>query len=245
VLMAWQNGRSSADGLESFLWGFGFAGATIGSWFVPAIARTTTRGLACMLWPLFLLGTALVLVNAIAYTAKHRDRGVGSARSAIEAHDLAQRDHKRLSGELDAMKPNPRWVKTSGCSDITVAKSDAYCSEVKRIQGELAKASATLALPRPISADPQAERLGMVLAAAPETVADWLPIFFAVALDLLATGFITAAFAPIRYPVAARFGLALRRAGEWQADAAGQGLRFQYRWPKAEALSQARGELLT
>jgi len=37
-----------------------------------------------------------------------------------------------------------------------------------------------------------------VLLAAPETVADWLPIFFAIAMDLLASGLISMAFAPMR-----------------------------------------------
>lgn len=196
--MAWENGAATADGLQSLLWGSAYASAVVGSWFLPTIARTTTPGYALGAWFLFAIGTLFVLINAIGYTAKHRDSGVGAARDEIHAHDLAQREYTRLSGELDAMKPNPRWGKTSGCTDITVVQSDKYCADVRRVQGELAKHQIILARPKPLSADPQAERLSMVLTAAPETVADWLPIFVAVAMDLLASGLISMAFAPIR-----------------------------------------------
>lgn len=196
--MAYDNGTATASGLHGLLWGSAYASAVVGSWFLPTIARTTTPGYSLGAWFLFAIGTAFVLINAIGYTAKHRDSGVGAARDEIHAHDIAQREYTRLSGELDAMKPNPRWGKTSGCTDITLAKSDDYCKQVRRIQGELAENQAILARPRPLSADPQAERLSMVLTAAPETVADWLPIFVAVAMDLLASGLISMAFAPIR-----------------------------------------------
>lgn len=196
--MAWENGSATATGLQSVLWGAAYAAAVVGSWFLPTIARTTTPGYKLGAWFLFLIGTAFVLINAIGYTAKHRDSGVGAARDEIHAHDIAQREYIRLTGELDAMKPNPRWAKTTGCTDITVPQSDKYCAEVRRVRGDLDKHQVTLARPRPLSADPQAERLSMVLTAAPETVADWLPIFVAVAMDLLASGLISMAFAPIR-----------------------------------------------
>ena len=196
--MAWENGAATAHGLQSLLWGSAYAAAVVGSWFLPTIARTTTPGYKLFAWSLFLIGTAFVLVNAIGYTAKHRDSGVGAARDEIHAHDIAQREYDRLSLELEAMKPNPRWAKTSGCTDITVPQSDRYCEGVRLVRGELAQQQAVLARPKPLSADPQAERLSMVLAAAPETVADWLPIFVAVAMDLLASGLISMAFAPMR-----------------------------------------------
>ncbi len=195
--MAWDNGAATASGFHGLLWGSAYASAVVGSWFLPTIARTTTPGYSFGAWFLFAIGTAFVLINAIGYTAKHRDSGVGAARDEIHAHDIAQREYDRLNGELNAMKPNPRWAKTSGCTDVTVVQSDKYCSDVRRVQGELAKHQATLARPKPLSADPQAERLSMVLTAAPEAVADWLPIFVAVAMDLLASGLISMAFAPM------------------------------------------------
>jgi hypothetical protein len=198
ALMAFRNGQGTAPGLEGALWASAYASAVVGSWFLPSVARTSPRGYALAAWLLFLIATAFVLINAIGYTAKHRDSGVGAARDEIHAHDIAQREYDRLSGELDAMKPNPRWIKTSGCTDITVPQSDKYCEGVRKVRGELAKQQAILARPKPLSADPQAERLSMVLTAAPETVADWLPIFVAVAMDLLASGLISMAFAPMR-----------------------------------------------
>jgi hypothetical protein len=202
ALMAFKNGQGGQSGLEGLLWGSAYASAVTGSWFLPSIAGTVSRGYRFAAWCLFLIGTAFVLINAIGYTAKHRDSGVGAARDEIHAHDLAQREYDRLTGELNAMKPNPRWAKTAGCTDITVEKSDKYCSDVRRVRDELAKQQAILARPRPLSADPQAERLSMVFFAAPETVADWLPIFVAVAMDLLASGLISMALAPIRLVVA-------------------------------------------
>ena len=196
--MAWENGAATATGVQGLLWGSAYASAVVGSWFLPTIARTTTPSYSLGAWFLFAIGTAFVLINAIGYTAKHRDSGVGAARDEIHAHDLAQREYDRLSGELAAMMPNPRWTKTSGCTDVTVPQSDKYCADVRRARDELAKQQAVLARPKPLSADPQAERLSMVLTAAPETVADWLPIFVAVAMDLLASGLISMAFAPMR-----------------------------------------------
>lgn len=198
TLMAFRNGQEAAGGPEGLFWGAAYASIVVGSWFLPSAARTVPRSYAAAAWALFALSTAFVLVNAIGYTAHVRDKGVGTARDQIHAHDIAQREYDRLAAELAAMKPNPRWAKTSGCTDVTVPQSDTYCSNVRRIQDELAKHQVTLAKPRPISADPQAERLSMVLLAAPETVADWLPIFFAIAMDLLASGLISMAFAPIR-----------------------------------------------
>jgi len=198
ALMAYDNGSATAPGLHGLLWGSAYASAVVGSWFLPTIARTTTPGYSLGAWFLFTIGTAFVLINAIGYTAKHRDSGVGAAKDEIHAHDIAQREYDRLNRELAAMMPNPRWAKTSGCTDITVQKSDDYCANVRRVREALAKQQAILARPKPLSADPQAERLSMVLTAAPETVADWLPIFVAVAMDLLASGLISMAFAPMR-----------------------------------------------
>lgn len=200
ALMAFRNGQGTAPGLEGALWASAYSSAVVGSWFLPSVARTAPRGYAVAAWLLFLIATAFVLINAIGYTAKHRDSGVGAARDEIHAHDIAQREYERLTGELDAMKPNPRWVKTSGCTDITLPQSDKYCEGVRQVRGEIAKQQAVLARPKPLSADPQAERLSMVLTAAPETVADWLPIFVAVAMDLLASGLISMAFAPMLKP---------------------------------------------
>jgi hypothetical protein len=143
-------------------------------------------------------GTGFVLVNAIGYTALHRDENVGSASTRIAAYDLALRDLPRLQAELEAKKPNPRWRATAGCSDVTVPKSDSYCADVRSVQDKIAEAANTVRTGKPLSSDPQAERLAMVLRVTPDQIGTFLPIFIAVVLELLATVAITAAFAPMR-----------------------------------------------
>ena len=200
VLMAWEMGISQAPGLKGQLYGAAFAAAVVGCWFLPTIARTTTTVLAGILWLAWIVGTLFVLANAIANTAHDRDASVGTAKSAMDSYDIAQREFKRLEAELAPMKLNPRWEATAGCTNDTAAKSIAYCGEVHRVTVQMDKHRATLAQKRPVSADSQADRLSLIFRTAPETVTEWMPIAFAVALDLLASVFITAALAPVRRP---------------------------------------------
>lgn len=196
--MAWENGRAYAPGFDGQLYALAFGSGTVASWFLLPIAKTTDWGTALFLRLLFVGGTAFVLVNSIGLAAKNRDQGVGGRATTISTYDQAQRDLVRLESELDAMKPNPRWKTTTGCADVTVPKSDAFCAAVKATQKALDEMRGTLRAGRPLSADPQAERLAHLLGWTAAEVGEALPTFLAIILDLLASGCMAAAFAPIR-----------------------------------------------
>ena len=202
ALMAWENGRAYAPGFDGQLYALAFASGTVASWFLLPIAKSTDWATALFQRLLFVGGTAFVLVNSIGLAAKHRDQGVGAKSTIISTYDQAQRDLARLESELETMKPNPRWKTTSGCADVTVPKSDAFCQTVKATQRSLDEARKTLAAGRPLSADPQAERIGHLIGWTPEQVGESLPTFLAIILDLLASGCMAAAFAPIKRPAA-------------------------------------------
>lgn len=185
----------------------GFAGIAVMCWFLPAIARTTTAQMGAVVWLLWAAGTGWVLVTAIGFAAMHRSGGVSVARNAIEAYDRAAADRSRLETELATAKsdpknpsrPHPRWISTAGCSEATVPKSDAYCSEIRRLNGELLEARKALEKPRPLQADPQAASLRKIMPTLTEVeINDWWPIMAAVVSELAASLGMSVAFAPLR-----------------------------------------------
>lgn len=185
---------------------FAFAAMVVGCWFTPVIIRTTTLGSKLIGWGVFTVGTILVLVTSIGNVAKHRSENVGSAQTAITAYDAAVAALMRLESELGTMradpkrpgKDHPRWTATAGCSNDTLPESKDYCENVRRVQGDIRQARATLAKGRPITADPQAASLRKFIDATPDQINEWMPILLALALEIGATGMMSLAFAPVK-----------------------------------------------
>ena len=201
VAGAYENGADFAG----IVGGGAFASIVVACWFLPSIARSTTWTLALVCYTMLIPGTAFVLVNSIGYAAKHRSSNVGTAQNAMDAHDRASADLKRLEAELAIMQanpkklgePHPRWLATAGCSNATVPESDAYCRDVKRAQAEMATARDALRQPRPLTADPAADSLRKLIGMTPGEINEWWPIWAALISELMATGCVTVAFAPI------------------------------------------------
>lgn len=184
----------------------GLCGMVVGCWFIPAIARTTTMANRAVGYFVLIIGTVVVLISSIGNSAKHRSANVGTAAQAISAYTQAEKDLARLTAELETMQKNPkrpgeahpRWIATAGCANATVPESTDYCDNVRRVNAALAEARAVLHRGRPLSADPQAASLRKFIDMTPDEINEWIPIWLAIASEIVATGLMTLAFAPIK-----------------------------------------------
>lgn len=198
----------AGEDLAGFPAAIGFSAMVVGCWFIPAIVRTTTLGTSIVGYLVFAVGTAVVLLTAIGNGAKHRSANVGTARETIAAYTQAETDVARLTAELSVMQTNPkrpgeahpRWTATAGCANATVPESEDYCKNVRRVRSEMETARAVLAKGRPLTADPQAASLRKLINMTPDQLNDWIPIWLAIASEVVASGLMTLAFAPVRAP---------------------------------------------
>lgn len=194
VKAAWENGMA----FGGLAFALAFAGTVVGCWVLLPIAKTAPPDVAIILRVIFAVGTLFVIGNAVRSAAGHMSHNAGDAANQITAYDAAETAYARLSSELDIAKTNKRWAATTGCTDATVPKSDAYCQGVRRIQTELEDARKTIARGKPKSADPGGDVMAFLLGTDVKMVDIFWPVLIAVALDLMATGLVTAALSPAR-----------------------------------------------
>jgi hypothetical protein len=187
---AFRNGQSLASGIDGLAFGSAFAAVVVGSWFLlPLAAQSPARRAILMRigWGLCL---AFVLVNAIGFTATHRSTKVGGNANTITAYDTALASLTQAQERLSAMKRNARWQSTSGCTDVTVPQSVAFCDDHRATQAKADQFSATVSAGKPATADAQADTIAWVLRADAGVVSKAMPVFMAVVLDIAASLFI-------------------------------------------------------
>lgn len=197
---AFRNGQSLANGLDGIAFGSAFSATVIGSWFLLPLAAASPRQRRPLIRLGWSLCVAFVLVNSIGFTANHRTEKVGERFSAITAYDVSLTALKAAQERLAAMKANPRWVRTSGCTDATVEQSIAFCKTVQQVQAEILKNQPVVTSGRPALADAQADTIGWVTRIDAHVVAKAMPVFWSVALEIAASLFIWVALTTYETP---------------------------------------------
>jgi len=195
---AFRNGQTMAPGIDGMAFGGAFAAVVIGSWFLLPLADQFSWLRATAIRAGWLLCLAFVLVNAIGFTARHRTETVGGRANDIASYDAAIAALPSAAAEVAAMKLNPRWAATAGCTNATAEESKKACTAIEAKQVEVAGLQARVNQGRAGSADAQAETIAWVMRIDGATVGRALPIFMAVVLDIAASLFMFAALAPAR-----------------------------------------------
>jgi hypothetical protein len=187
---AFRNGQTLASGVDGIAFGSAFAAVVIGSWFLLPLASQSPKGRAVLMRIGWALCLAFVLVNAIGFTATHRTTQVGDRNNAITSYDTALAGLAQAQERLSAMKHNARWQSTSGCTDVTVPQSVAFCDDLRATQAKADQFSATVSAGKPATADAQADTIAWMLRADAGVVSKAMPVFMAVVLDVAASLFI-------------------------------------------------------
>jgi hypothetical protein len=199
---AFSNGATIAQGTAGTMFGLAFAAVVVISWIMlPWADKRSEDGSHRDAWlwrASWLLALGFVLANSVAYCAHYRIEMTETKGLQIEAYERAQRAEALASTELNGLRTNYRWGKTSGCSNAIDLKSRRYCDHLRDVQSRIQEAQATLALGRPGAKDPGAEVLAWVLGADEAKVRRSLPIFWAVILELIASLCMREAFASLR-----------------------------------------------
>ena len=190
---AYRNGLSLAGGIDGIAFGAAFASIVIGSWFLLPLAASASWPRAMIMRIGWAMCLAFVLINAIGFTAGHRTSTVGGKANAIRAYDAALVSLKQAQEQLSAMKDNPRWEATSGCTDATVPKSIAFCRRVAQAQTMAASHQSVISAGKPATADAQADTIAWATQINAAIVSKAMPIFWALVLDIGASLFIWAA----------------------------------------------------
>ncbi len=204
---AYSNGKVIAEGTAGIMFGLAFSAVVVISWIMLPWAdkRAEERSYRdAWLWRIsWLLALGFVLANSIAYCAHYRTEMTETKGLQIEAYQRALRAESLAEAELNSLRTNYRWTRTSGCSSITDGKSRWFCDHIRSVEGRLHEAQAILAQGRPGAKDAGAEILAWVLGADEAKIRRSLPIFWAVILELIASLCMREAFATIRSPAAA------------------------------------------
>jgi hypothetical protein len=187
---AFRNGQMLATGLDGVAFGSAFAATVVGSWFILPLAAHSPAGRAALMRLGWALCLAFVLINAIGFTASHRTMQVGEKANSIVSYDTALKSLQEAQDRLTAMKANPRWVRTSGCTDATAEQSIEFCRQVQQAQSIATGNQAVVASGRPATADAQADTIAWATRIDTAVVSRALPIFMAVVLDIAASLFI-------------------------------------------------------
>lgn len=179
--------------------GVGFASIAIACWFLPAVARTTDTATAAILYTICIFGTGYVVLNGMRFTATHITENVGASADRMSIYEQAERDLKQAESELKLAQANDTWGKTSACTaGSLLPKSEAFCNNVKVIKTNISKAKDGMKGGKPKSADPGGEMLASLTGMSLAQANFWWQIISSLAMDLFATGCMTAAFAPLR-----------------------------------------------
>jgi hypothetical protein len=199
---AFSNGKLITDGIPGTMFGLAFAAVVAVSWIMlPWADKRAEEGSHrdAWLWRTgWLMAVGFVLANSIVYTVHYRTEMTEGKGLTIETHERALQAEALATAELNALRANPRWQATSGCSDITAARSKQYCEQIRNAEARLQSAEAILGQGRPASKDSGSEVLAWVLGADEAKIRRSLPIYWAVILELVASLCIREAFASLR-----------------------------------------------
>jgi hypothetical protein len=185
--MNWQFGYNlGRSEFESHLYGVASAAAdcfkALLPFFIVAALRNRTYSQALGGIALFVLCFTYSLTNSLGFGALNRADTAGSRVLQAQTHqDLrAELDRSRstlkslpehrpagtVAGEIEAVKQNPRWTTTKGCTDATIPESRVYCEGYFKLQAEHAAAAQAAKLDaRIIEIRQQLGRLGSGAAA--------------------------------------------------------------------------------
>ncbi len=203
---AFSNGRVISDGTAGTMFGLAFGSVVLISWIMlPWADKRAEEGSYRDAWlwrGSWLLALGFVLANSIAYCAHYRTEMTEVKGLQIETYQRAQSIESLATAQLERLRTNSRWIKTSGCSNIP-EKSRRYCELVRETETRLRSAQETLAQGRPASKDAGAEILAWVLGGDEAKIRRSLPIFWAVILELIASLCMREAFATLRVTHAA------------------------------------------
>jgi hypothetical protein len=190
AISAFRNGQALASGVDGLAFGSAFAAVVIGSWFLLPLAAQSPARRAALMRLGWLMCLVFILIQAIGFTANHRITVVGGKANTITAYDTALASLTQAQERLSAMKSNARWQSTSGCTDVTVPQSVAFCDDHRATQAKADQFSATVSAGKPATADAQADTIAWVLRADAGVVSKAMPVFMAVVLDIAASLFI-------------------------------------------------------
>jgi hypothetical protein len=196
---AYSNGKLITDGIPGTMFGLAFAAVVIISWIMlPWADKRAEEGSHRDAWlwrASWFMALGFVLANSVLYTSHYRIEMAESKGLQIEAHERAKKIETLAADELKELRRNPRWDATTGCSDVTAAKSRHYCEKVRGAQARIQEAEAILGHGRPAAKDAGSETLAWVLGADEAKIRRSLPVFWAVILELLASLCMREAFA--------------------------------------------------
>jgi hypothetical protein len=199
---AFSNGKLITDGIAGTMFGLAFAAVVIISWIMlPWADRRAEEGSHRDAWlwrASWIMALGFVLANSIVYTVHYRTEMTEAKGLQIETHERARQIEALAAAELNGLRTNARWEATSGCSNVTAARSRQYCEQVRNVQARLQDAGVILSQGRPASKDAGSETLAWVLGADEDKVRRSLPIFWAVILELIASLCMREAFASFR-----------------------------------------------
>ena len=132
---------AAADGLKALLPFFIFAAFRNKTWSQTAAAS--------ILWVVCL---SYSLTSSLGFAALNRTDTMGARAAQAEAYQDLRADLKRatdkfswmpehrpvgmVESEMSAMQQNVRWRATSGCVDVTSARSRVYCSAYFKLGAE-------------------------------------------------------------------------------------------------------------
>jgi hypothetical protein len=208
---AFSNGKLITDGIPGTMFGLAFAAVVIISWLMlPWADRRALEGCHRDAWlwrASWLMALGFVLANSVVYTVHYRTEMTEAKGLQIEAHERARQMEALAAAELNGLRTNPRWQATSGCSDVTAARSKQYCEQVRNAEARMQSAAAILGQGRPASKDAGSETLAWVVGADAEKIRRSLPIYWAVILELIASLCMREAFASLRPAKACNEGL--------------------------------------
>ena len=142
--------------------------------FVAAVrVRAWGRVAACTL--VGFIVTAYSLTSALGHAALNRLDTTGQRAATVQAYkdnraDLARakeqlswipqhRPGPAVQADIDTLKNERRWSMSVGCTDVTTAKSRAFCEQYHGLQAELASAQQSVTLEAKI-ADIQSKLAG-------------------------------------------------------------------------------------
>jgi hypothetical protein len=202
AISAFRNGQALASGVDGLAFGSAFAAVVIGSWFLLPLAAQSPARRAALMRLGWLMCLVFILIQAIGFTANHRTTVVGGKANTITAYDTALASLTQAQERLSAMKRNARWQSTSGCTDVTVPQSVAFCDDHRATQAKADQFSATVSAGKPATADAQADTIAWVLRADAGVVSKAMPVFMAVVLDVAASLFIWVALTTYNTAVA-------------------------------------------
>lgn len=205
---AFSNGTLISKGAAGTMFGLAFAAVVIVSWIMlPWADKRAEEGSYRDAWlwrASWIVAVCFVLANSILYCVHHRAEMTEAKGLQIEAYERAQRVEALATAELNELRKNFRWDATSGCSNVTAAKSKAYCEQVQNAQSRLQGVETILTQGRPAAKDAGAETLAWVIGADEEKIRRSLPIFWALILELVASLCMREAFATLKQPGGAR-----------------------------------------